>query len=177
MVNSKLVKTSVILSILLLSSCFTNSYSQQKIESVALIFPMLSEHECPGKQVYRILSRELKQNDIQIDDLSQIGLIIVPTEIPEIKKTLITILYTRSLPDSIINFNINNEVKFLNDKSFNKSIEAKPLREYLTKELLYKYRNITFATFYRTILTSESEMEKELADFAKLIKVGGFLKG
>lgn len=170
MLTVKQLKIVSALIILLIAFLNSNSSAQSESKEITFTFPSLSYTEPYGNITYKKLMDYYKSKGYSIDQLAENALLVIPTEIDD--KIVITIIWTKALPKSIMDFNVKNEVFYI-DRPNNDSLssEGKIVREYITKEFLSAYRRIQDYSIALTAILSKENFEKELEEFiAKNLK-------
>lgn len=159
---------SIMLIVFSFGVCKAQNSSQN---SISIVFPWFSEHEDPGKIIYKKLTELLKTNGFQLDNLARFAVIIIPVQIPESETIIISYLFARSLPETIMKFNKENETAFLTlENKQDLPQEGRVIREYITEEKLVDYRKINYGTYCNTIITNSSKLEGDIQSIADQIK-------
>lgn len=153
----------------LLLSLFLTFYngkiiSQNEAKEIAFIFPLLSYTEPYGNITYKKIKNYYQSRGYRIDQFAEKALVVIPADVQD--NIALTIIWTKALPKSIIDFNVKNEVFYIDHPGKDTlSSEGKVVREYLTREFLNDYRRIQDASISLTAILSKDNFEKELEEF------------
>lgn len=159
-------KQSKILAVLLIlfTGFLSYTYSQNNPKKIALIIPTFERSDKYGIMIYKKLKEFYKAKGFEIDPLAENALFVLP--ILKEDKVIITVLRASTLPDFIMDFCAKNEVFYLNHpKKDSLAAEGKFIREYLTREKLSDYRNITEFSFALTEIIYKHDFERDLEEF------------
>lgn len=159
--QSKIVVISLII-FLTIFKC--NSFAQNEPKEITFIFPAITNTEYYGNIISKKLKFFYQSKGYIIDRLAEKGIIIIPSEIED--KIVLTFIYTRTLPKNIMDFNVKNEVFYIDHpRKDTLSIEGKFVREYITREFLSDYRRIQDYSLSLTAILNKDNFEKELEEF------------
>lgn len=138
--------------------------SQNETKEIALIFPLLSYTEPYGNITYKKIKNYYQSRGYKIDQFAEKALIVITADVQDI--IVLSIFWTRALPKSVIEFNVKNEIFYIDHPGKDTlSSEGKVVREYLTREFLYDYRRIQDASISMTAILSKDNFESELKEF------------
>lgn len=159
--QSKIVPT-----LLLLLLTFLNSYSSAQSDSkkISLIFPAFASSESYATIGYKIFKDFYLSKGFKVDPTAEHGLIVIPNKVDE--KVVVTLLWTNTLPQKIMDFCVNNEVFYIDHPNKDSlSSEGKVVREYITREFMSDYRKIKDFSVALTVILSKNNFENELEEF------------
>lgn len=150
--------------VLLLTFLNSNSSAQSESKEITFIFPSLSYTEPYGNIIYKKLTNYYKSKGYSIDKLAERAFIVIPSEIED--KIVLTLIWTKALPKSIMDYNVKNEVFYIDYRNKDSlSSEGKVVREYITREFMSDYRRIQDSSIALTAILNKENFENELEEF------------
>jgi len=164
MLSAKQSKRFIVSLIIFFSILNGNSFAQNEPKEITFIFPALFNTEFYGNIIAKKLKSFYHAKGYSIDRLAEKGIIIIPLEVED--KIALTFIWTRTLPKNILDFNVKNEVFYIDHpRKDTLSSEGKFVREYITREFLSDYRKIQDYSLALTAILNKDTFERELEEF------------